>query len=349
MKRRIKKTSKDSASTCPCGNTLKGRPAWIQCDSCEQWWHGSCVSLTREICAIFKAKNLPYICPTCTVNNLKIKDTVDTSKPESGEQFQYSQDCTQADKEDQGNSDSEQACFTESSGKTKNILIVDGLKNPSDFQNSRIIKEEIRKFKGDIRIKYAYPLNRGGIAIHTESEEDFKLLKSEWPEEAFHGGSSISFHENDNVPRCIFKNVLPHLKDEFITLEVKKQIGISVNVRRLKYRDTGKPMPVVIVTCASFEDLQLLFKSKMLLCRKSIRINSYKSKKNTPVRCYNCQEFGHVAAICKNSNKCEYCSEDHSGSCSNECKCVNCGNRHPSSSASCPVFIAIKERLLSRN
>lgn len=143
MKRRNKRaSSKYSASTCPCGKQLKGRPAWIQCDSCEQWWHGGCVSLTREICAIFKAKNLPYLCPACTVSKLNIRDTVETSKPEVGEQSHHSQDCTQAAEEDREISVSEQACYTDYSEKnSKNVLIVDGLKNPSDFQNSRIIKE----------------------------------------------------------------------------------------------------------------------------------------------------------------------------------------------------------------
>ena len=142
------------------------------------------------------------------------------------------------------------------------------------------------------------------------------------------------------------KNVSPHLKDEYIVSEVEKQLKVSINIRLLKYRDTGRPMPVVLVTCSSFEDLQIIFKSVVTLGNKSIKVDSYKSKRNTPVRCYNCQEFGHVAAICKSLQKCENCAEDHSGLCSSVCKCANCGNSHPSSSASCPVFIAIKEYYL---
>ena len=36
-------------------------------------------------------------------------------------------------------------------------------------------------------IKYAYLLNRGGIAIHTESEEEVYNLRKDWPAEAFEG------------------------------------------------------------------------------------------------------------------------------------------------------------------
>ena len=358
MKRKNKKVAPslkadsktDSSSSCPCGKTLKGRPAWIACDLCKQWWHGSCVSLTTEICTIFRKKNLPYLCPVCTLSKVDHKDKANKSdKPVLSEDSLISNSTdSDSEQDNSGTGRVELESNSNSGNNLKRVLIVDGLKNPGEYQNSRTIKEEIRKYKGDIRIKYAYPLNRGGLAIHTESEADIDLLKTNWPEEAFKGSSSLSFHENDVKPRCIFKNVSPHLIDEYIVSEIEKQLKISINIRRLKYRDTGRPMPVVLVTCSSFEDLQIIFKSEVTLGNKTIKVDSYKSKRNTPVRCYNCQEFGHVAAICKNLHKCENCAEDHLGLCSSVSKCANCGNSHPSSSASCPVFLAIKEKLSRR-
>lgn len=46
----------------------------------------------------------------------------------------------------------------------------------------------------------------------------------------------------------------------------------------------------------------------------------------TVLRCFQCGEFGHMSANCKNENKCSKCSESHKTS---ECtstvlKCVNC-------------------------
>ena len=63
-----------------------------------------------------------------------------------------------------------------------------------------------------------------------------------------------------------------YLKDENIVSEVEKQLKITVNIRRLKYRDTGRPMPVVIVLCNSFEDLQKIFKSEIILGKKAVQI-----------------------------------------------------------------------------
>ena len=338
--------STESVSKCPCGQTIKGRPAWIACDTCGQWWHGSCVSLTKDICGIFKAKNLQYVCPVCIVSKvtgnkeLQEKDNcVDNLKrPSENDIVEVNSPETQEDFKD--------SKFTDEC--SKKLVIVDGLKNPCNFQNSRVIKQEIRKHKGNIPIKYAYPLNSGGVAIHVESEEALETLKLDWPEEAFEGGSSISVHENADIVRCVLKNVAPFLTTDTVNLEVERQTGISVNSRRLRYRDTNRPMPIVLVTCKSKEDLQNIFKSKIVLNKRRVIIKDYQSKKFTPTRCYNCQAFGHIASLCKTEKRCEYCSESHTGSCTEACKCVNCGNHHRASSTSCPVYIAIKERLGSR-
>ena len=144
MKKKSKSNtiSTESVSKCPCGQTIKGRPAWIACDTCGQWWHGSCVSLTKDI-----------------LKRPSENDLVEVNSAETQEDFKENN-------------------FTDEC--SKKLVIVDGLKNPCNFQNSRVIKQEIRKHKGNVPIKYAYPLNRGGVAIHLESEEALETLKLDW-------------------------------------------------------------------------------------------------------------------------------------------------------------------------
>ena len=65
-----------------------------------------------------------------------------------------------------------------------------------------------------------------------------------------------------------------------------------------------------------------------------------------PLRCFQCQEFGHSKKFCKKQLRCWKCGgEGHDGSdCSAENKCcVNCKGDHYSSSKSCPVWIIEKE------
>ena len=75
-----------------------------------------------------------------------------------------------------------------------------------------------------------------------------------------------------------------------------------------------------------------------------VEIGCYKYKTKTfipkPTRCYNCQQFGHVAKFCVNNKRCPKCSENHSYE---ECKsvlakCLNCGGQHSSAFRGCTSF-----------
>ncbi|XP_067674832.1 uncharacterized protein [Haliotis asinina] len=60
----------------------------------------------------------------------------------------------------------------------------------------------------------------------------------------------------------------------------------------------------------------------------------------TPLRCYNCQKFGHGARSCTKSPTCCRCSKTHESmdTCTDDIKCANCNGDHFSSSKSCPFF-----------
>lgn len=60
-----------------------------------------------------------------------------------------------------------------------------------------------------------------------------------------------------------------------------------------------------------------------------------------PMRCYNCQEFGHMANVCKGKRRCARCSGDHEyGKCGEEVrpKCCNCGGNHSMAFWGCEVM-----------
>jgi hypothetical protein len=64
-----------------------------------------------------------------------------------------------------------------------------------------------------------------------------------------------------------------------------------------------------------------------------------------PLRCFNCQKFGHHQTTCRQRKTCAKCGlADHDGTpCSNPPKCVNCGGDHPSFFNTCPVWKTEKE------
>ena len=65
-----------------------------------------------------------------------------------------------------------------------------------------------------------------------------------------------------------------------------------------------------------------------------------------PLRCFQCQKFGHSKRFCKNQIACWKCgSEGHDGSeCTAETtRCLNCKGDHCASSKSCPIWIQEKD------
>ena len=69
---------------------------------------------------------------------------------------------------------------------------------------------------------------------------------------------------------------------------------------------------------------------------------------NEPVRCYNCQKYGHMATKCTSKPVCSKCAGEHdSRNCTNDgpTKCTNCKDSHPASSKNCPKYIKIKTNI----
>lgn len=78
-------------------------------------------------------------------------------------------------------------------------------------------------------------------------------------------------------------------------------------------------------------------------------------KRNGPVQCLNCQEFGHTKSYCQLPAVCVVCAELH---CSSSCnkqkserdarKCSNCGEKHTANYRGCEVYSSEKEMFFNR-
>lgn len=60
-----------------------------------------------------------------------------------------------------------------------------------------------------------------------------------------------------------------------------------------------------------------------------------------PLRCFTCQRYGHVAAVCKGKIRCSNCGGEHKyGECEEGAtqKCCNCGGEHSAAHGGCEVY-----------
>ncbi len=117
--------------------------------------------------------------------------------------------------------------------------------------------------------------------------------------------------------------------------EIKSNLrGILKGVRRKQIPREGvrKDSEYVVL---DFEDEFLL--KKVALGFLSHNVREYTPK---PMRCYNCQRFGHTAKVCKARRRCARCGEDcEYGQCKHEQpKCCNCGGKHSVAYGGCEVM-----------
>ncbi|GFS74421.1 CCHC-type domain-containing protein [Trichonephila clavipes] len=64
-----------------------------------------------------------------------------------------------------------------------------------------------------------------------------------------------------------------------------------------------------------------------------------------PLRCFQCQRFGHSKTDCRGQPTCSRCAEvgHDSANCKAKERCVNCKGDHSSFSRSCPTWLLEKE------
>ena len=107
-----------------------------------------------------------------------------------------------------------------------------------------------------------------------------------------------------------------------------------IDVKRIMTRRNG-----VLVETAS---LILTFNSTKL--PEKVRAGIYYSLPvrpyiPAPLRCFNCQKFGHSRTTCDKQPVCICGKPPHEGTpCSDPIKCINCGGEHSARSKNCPIF-----------
>ena len=118
--------------------------------------------------------------------------------------------------------------------------------------------------------------------------------------------------------------------------ELKDQGVVGVN--RVTLKKEGKVIPT--------NTLFLTFGSPEL--PKEITVGYLKVKVDlfvpNPMRCFNCNKFGHTSQRYKVAAKCPDCGKDkHEGRCEGPRLCSNCNGPHASSAKDCPVWQKEKE------
>ena len=114
--------------------------------------------------------------------------------------------------------------------------------------------------------------------------------------------------------------------------------------RMSRYRDGKKELSESI--CITFMDEM---PERIFIDYVCYRVRPFEA---APLRCFCCQQYGHVAAVCRGDKKCGRCGKGQE-ECDDKCeeneipvKCPNCNENHHAGSAKCPQ--RIKEAKLNK-
>ncbi|GFV06948.1 CCHC-type domain-containing protein [Trichonephila clavipes] len=143
-----------------------------------------------------------------------------------------------------------------------------------------------------------------------------------------------------------FTNVSPFLIEKAITgaigevKSIRKHEGPKVcDVRRITIRRDGQVLNTKhLILTFSTPDLPQTVKMAYIRCPVRPYIPN-------PLRCFQCQRYGHSKNVCRGQPTCPRCGESghDSADCKKKEQCLNCKGEHPAYSRSCPTWITEKE------
>lgn len=120
-------------------------------------------------------------------------------------------------------------------------------------------------------------------------------------------------------------------------------VPVGVNIEDLKSNLRGGKITVRDGTRSDSEGILIFFDDEVLPSKVTLGYLSYRVREYIPrpVRCYNCQRFGHVAKICKGKKRCARCGGNHGYEECNQStqpKCCSCGENHSVAYGGCVVM-----------
>ena len=341
----------DPLNECPC--EIKNVPTkWIACSKCKQWWHIKCAGINAS--EFNKLKQSYYKCVLCVLNLIGQSDEAQALKRKlafaitvkEGEKTEITP--TKGKTDDIGKQTAN--CLKNSTKTGQNIVILDNINTPSQYKDSGKILKEIKNQKPTLNVNFAYILSAGGVALHCKTAEDKTLALEPWPSASF-GNSDIEAHEpagGKHKPAIVCRNIPRHMTDEEIKEAAEEFTGKKCTVRRFKNHRTDSYMPIAKLELCSQSAAQLLVEKGIIVGRKVLPCEP--SIKNSVIRCYNCNEYGHTQKCCKNVLSCTDCGQNHNTLyCSNVKYCRNCKVAgHSADSKRCPTYRRLSTLLSNR-
>jgi hypothetical protein len=203
------------------------------------------------------------------------------------------------------------------------------------------------------------PLVRGTIneiKLQTKTEDNYRKVTN------YLTAQKTGFYtyqlKSSKGLQVVLKGIESDVTPEEITEALKEKGFCAKSVFNFKNRNR-QPQPLFKIELVpenkhlKKNEVHPIYKLQLLLHRRITVEEPH--KRNAPVQCTNCQEYGHTRSYCTLRPVCVVCGDLHDSThCptdkekASEKKCNNCGGNHTANYRGCPIYKELKSRLHKR-
>ena len=253
---------------------------WVFCEYCNSWWHLHCSGLVDKTGNLFTLDH--FICIRCLYkDSFMPKETIISSEEFTEKSQSTKSSCDKSNKQGTNKTDKNCCIPAEAQRPTESNILVNNKKGnnchkpteaerPADnnslvsdtpeyiviidridftFRTSIDILKEIQKVYKEITPLHCYPLPKGGIAIHVETQEEEQVLLSEWPIGSFRTQRKVHPHKPKSTHKktLIIKSISADKTDEDLKEDLEKTYKVEFKVTRLRNPNIDKVFPIIKV------------------------------------------------------------------------------------------------------
>ena len=230
--------------------------------------------------------------------------------------------------------------------KQKRTIIVKHYTS-KNIRNSEDVRNPIYdKFPGTV-IRDARTTPGGSILLELDDEKTAANIFENWDENLYGGNKGAM---RGNIPNTI--GIVKHVLKPDDENELKQEILQNYPCKEVDlFKKNGEFMGIVKITFNTAEDLQNAKVERIKIFRQRLIIDDYNFKPRV-IKCNKCQLMGHIARLCRRSEVCGKCGNNHNtNACTIEPKdyvCYHCKGNHATGDKNCPVMKNKEESISNR-
>ena len=241
-------------------------------------------------------------------------------------------------------------------GKT---ISVGNIKDKDMVISSARIKSQFNKCFPRMEIVHCKRSMNGFVLIEVDTPANAKQVVAKWDGNKFFNTAldidnpTVAILLEDVRAKAVIVDVDKDFSDEEITANIQ---SVFPSAKARRYINKHGPTHCVLLTFNTKNDLDKAFDSRVVINDIPFKVRPYEARR-TPVQCFNCYGYRHIASHCRRKQICPYCSQSHDekdclikkDNLTDQFKCCNCKGNHTALDKNCDQYKQMLHNISQHN